>query len=150
MAQKIQHKIQAPILKTFFCSIYEMSQRHPVWVAENHVNPCNSEGEECFLNSRGVIFELHFFTISLLLSEALLKPLESLSQHLESHLGKGTYLLNDYVAFTTHPHGQRRTGTPLNSLYKEQVVRCRRDSQKMCELAMFYSNLHALPVILLL
>ncbi len=20
-----------------------MSQRHPVWVAENHVNPCNSE-----------------------------------------------------------------------------------------------------------
>ncbi len=22
--------------------MYEMSQRHPVWVAENHVNPCNS------------------------------------------------------------------------------------------------------------
>jgi hypothetical protein len=28
--------------KNFFCSMYEMSQRHPVWVAENHVNPCNS------------------------------------------------------------------------------------------------------------
>jgi hypothetical protein len=24
--------------------MYEMSQRHPVWVAENHVNPCNSVG----------------------------------------------------------------------------------------------------------
>ncbi len=22
--------------------MYEMSQRHPVWVAENHVKPCNS------------------------------------------------------------------------------------------------------------
>ncbi len=22
--------------------MYEMSQRHPVWVMENHVNPCNS------------------------------------------------------------------------------------------------------------
>ncbi len=22
--------------------MYEMSQQHPVWVAENHVNPCNS------------------------------------------------------------------------------------------------------------
>jgi hypothetical protein len=28
--------------KNFFCSMYEMSQRHPVWVTENHVNPCNS------------------------------------------------------------------------------------------------------------
>jgi hypothetical protein len=28
--------------KNFFCSMYEMSQWHPVWVAENHVNPCNS------------------------------------------------------------------------------------------------------------
>ncbi len=25
--------------------MYEMSQRHPVWVAENHVNPCNSAGD---------------------------------------------------------------------------------------------------------
>ena len=24
--------------------MYEMSQRHPVWVTENHVNPCNSVG----------------------------------------------------------------------------------------------------------
>jgi hypothetical protein len=30
--------------KNFFCSMYEMSQRHPVWVAENHVNPCNRAG----------------------------------------------------------------------------------------------------------
>jgi len=22
--------------------MYEMSQRHPVWVTENHINPCNS------------------------------------------------------------------------------------------------------------
>jgi hypothetical protein len=28
--------------KNFFCSMYEKSQRHPVWVAENHVKPCNS------------------------------------------------------------------------------------------------------------
>ena len=27
--------------KNFFCSMYEMSQRHPVWVTENHVKPCN-------------------------------------------------------------------------------------------------------------
>jgi hypothetical protein len=31
-------------VKNFFCSMYEMSQQHPIWVAENHVNPCNSEG----------------------------------------------------------------------------------------------------------
>ena len=30
--------------KNFFCSMYEMSQRHPVWVTENHLNPCNSVG----------------------------------------------------------------------------------------------------------
>jgi hypothetical protein len=28
--------------ENFFCSMYEMSQRHPVWVTENHVNPFNS------------------------------------------------------------------------------------------------------------
>jgi hypothetical protein len=31
-----------PHAKNLFCSMYEMSQRHPVWVAENHVKPCNS------------------------------------------------------------------------------------------------------------
>jgi hypothetical protein len=31
-----------PHAKTFFCSMYEMSQRHQVWVAENHVTACNS------------------------------------------------------------------------------------------------------------
>jgi hypothetical protein len=31
-----------PHAKNFFCSMYEMSQRHPVWVAENHVPACNS------------------------------------------------------------------------------------------------------------
>ncbi len=31
-----------PHAKYFFCSMYEMSQRHPVWVAENRVKPCNS------------------------------------------------------------------------------------------------------------
>jgi hypothetical protein len=32
--------------KNFFCSMYEMSQGHPVWVAENHVSPCNSVLDE--------------------------------------------------------------------------------------------------------
>ncbi len=32
----------SPDANNFFCSMYEMSQRHPVWVAENHVKPCNS------------------------------------------------------------------------------------------------------------
>ena len=29
-----------PHAKNFFCSMYEMIQRHPVWVAENHAKPC--------------------------------------------------------------------------------------------------------------
>ncbi len=40
--QKTQQKIQAHMPKTFFCAMYEMSQQHPVWVAENRVKPCNS------------------------------------------------------------------------------------------------------------
>ncbi len=28
--------------KFFFCSMYELSQRHPVWVAEINVTACNS------------------------------------------------------------------------------------------------------------
>jgi hypothetical protein len=35
--------------KSFFCSMYEMSQRHPVWVTENHVKPCNSVLPVCLL-----------------------------------------------------------------------------------------------------
>ncbi len=35
-------EIAGPHAKNFFCSMYEMCQRHPVWVAENHVKPCNS------------------------------------------------------------------------------------------------------------
>jgi hypothetical protein len=31
-----------PHAQNFFCSMYEISQQHPVWVAENHVKPCNS------------------------------------------------------------------------------------------------------------
>jgi hypothetical protein len=31
-----------PHAKNFFCSMYEMSQRHQVWAAENHVTACNS------------------------------------------------------------------------------------------------------------
>jgi hypothetical protein len=38
-----------PHAKNFFCSMYEMSQRHPVWVAENHVKPCNSAMRTRFL-----------------------------------------------------------------------------------------------------
>jgi hypothetical protein len=35
-------KNSGPHAKNFFCSMYEMSQQHPVWVAENHVMACNS------------------------------------------------------------------------------------------------------------
>jgi hypothetical protein len=31
-----------PHAKNYFCSMYEISQRHLVWVAENHGKPCNS------------------------------------------------------------------------------------------------------------
>jgi hypothetical protein len=31
-----------PHAKNFFCSMYESSLRHPVWVPEINVNPCNS------------------------------------------------------------------------------------------------------------
>jgi hypothetical protein len=41
-----------PHAKNCFCSMYEMSQRHPVWVAENHVTACNSVYIE-------VVFDLH-------------------------------------------------------------------------------------------
>ncbi len=34
-----------PHARNFFYSMYEMSQQHPVWVAENHVKPCNSVTE---------------------------------------------------------------------------------------------------------
>jgi hypothetical protein len=39
--RKLNRKFR-PKCQKLFCSIYEMSQRHPVWVAENHVKPCNS------------------------------------------------------------------------------------------------------------
>jgi len=42
--------------KNFFCSMYEMSQRHPVWVAENHVNPCNSVSNRGILDGIGKTF----------------------------------------------------------------------------------------------
>jgi hypothetical protein len=32
-----------PHAKNFFCSMYESSLRHPVWVPEINVNPCNSD-----------------------------------------------------------------------------------------------------------
>jgi hypothetical protein len=35
-------EISGPHAKNIFCSLYETSQRHPVWVAENRVKPCNS------------------------------------------------------------------------------------------------------------
>ena len=31
-----------PHAKNFFCSMYESSLRHPVWVPEINVKPCNS------------------------------------------------------------------------------------------------------------
>ncbi len=34
--------ISRPTRHKFFCSMYELSQRHPVWVAEIHVTACNS------------------------------------------------------------------------------------------------------------
>jgi hypothetical protein len=44
-----------PHAKNFFCSMYEMSQRHPVWVAENHVKPCNSEKSGIFWKMPGIL-----------------------------------------------------------------------------------------------
>jgi hypothetical protein len=38
--------------------MYKMSQRHPVWVAENHVNPCNSVGRFSFEDKGSVQFTL--------------------------------------------------------------------------------------------
>jgi hypothetical protein len=35
--------------------MYEMSQRHPVWVAENHVNPCNSVYKYKYMYRKGNI-----------------------------------------------------------------------------------------------
>jgi hypothetical protein len=39
--RKLNRKFR-PTCQKLFCSMYEMSQRHPVWVAENHVTACNS------------------------------------------------------------------------------------------------------------
>jgi hypothetical protein len=47
-----------PHAKNFFCSMYEMSQRHPVWVAENHVKPCNSV---CIRNHTQSLLVFSFF-----------------------------------------------------------------------------------------
>jgi hypothetical protein len=30
--------------------MYEMSQRHPVWITENHVKPCKSAAGKAVLN----------------------------------------------------------------------------------------------------
>jgi hypothetical protein len=35
-------EISGPYGKKNFCSVYELSQRHPVWVAEINVTACNS------------------------------------------------------------------------------------------------------------
>ncbi len=35
--------------------MYEMSQRHPVWVTENHVNPCNSALRDSFLSLLAIL-----------------------------------------------------------------------------------------------
>ncbi len=39
--RKLNRKFR-PTCQKLFCSMYEMSQRHLVWVAENHVTACNS------------------------------------------------------------------------------------------------------------
>jgi hypothetical protein len=45
--------------KNFFCSMYEMSQRHSVWVKENHVNPCNSASNIIFKQFRCLLLYLN-------------------------------------------------------------------------------------------
>ncbi len=40
--RKLNRKFR-PTCQKLFCSMYEMSQQHPVWVAENYVTACNSE-----------------------------------------------------------------------------------------------------------
>ncbi len=39
--RKLNRKFR-PTCQKLFCSMYEMSQRYPVWVVENHVRACNS------------------------------------------------------------------------------------------------------------
>jgi hypothetical protein len=71
-------KNSGPHAKNFFCSMYEMSQRHPVCVAENHVNPCNSarcmypkcenlcgqRGRKRFIASWGWVSGCHIFVLA--------------------------------------------------------------------------------------
>ncbi len=58
--------------KNFFCSMYEMSQRHPVWVAENHVNPCNSVDLAGFIfrNAPLIPNRPHFHPVMVVVEEA--------------------------------------------------------------------------------
>jgi hypothetical protein len=39
--RKLNRKCR-PTCQNFFCYMYELSQRHPVWVAEINVTACNS------------------------------------------------------------------------------------------------------------
>jgi hypothetical protein len=41
--RKLNRKFR-PTRQNFFCYMYELSQRHPVWVAEINVTACNSAG----------------------------------------------------------------------------------------------------------
>ncbi len=40
--QRSDDATSRPIWQHFFCYMYELSQRHPVWVAEINVTACNS------------------------------------------------------------------------------------------------------------
>jgi hypothetical protein len=52
--------------------MYEMSQRHPVWVAENHVNPCNSVDLAGFIfrNAPLIPNRPHFHPVMVVVEEA--------------------------------------------------------------------------------
>jgi hypothetical protein len=47
--------------------MYEMSQRHPVWVAENHVKPCNSVRSMRRLQVGALVVSISWVKIKLIL-----------------------------------------------------------------------------------
>jgi hypothetical protein len=69
---KLNRKFRSSWQK-LFCSMYEMSQRHPVWVTGNHVKPCNSVRQKLGLVGRNrkkisqIIKDYFYFLFSLLI-----------------------------------------------------------------------------------
>jgi hypothetical protein len=48
--------------------MYEMSQRHPVWVSENHINPCKSVDR--YSMRYAYLWSLHAITLKIWLGDS--------------------------------------------------------------------------------